>query len=494
MLQRIREWLTVALLFLLPLHALLVTVGTKLLVGPGHAPLTSFALWKEVVLAVIVLIALIEIFLGRTRRDPWSLDVIDWTILAGIVLAAVIALSPVSAAQSGGFLALLKLHLSASDKQFLMGFKYDFLPLCVFLVLRRVSWSEAFFRRATMGIVGVAALVAVYGLITWALPMSFFTALGYSDLHSLYVASGPLAPFQQVEGTMIRRLQSTMSGPNQLGLWLLIPFSMVLVQLVGREAGSGKREAVSIVILLLLLAALLFTFSRAAWIAAFVILCFVVLPPIIRRARTSVTMRMSLILGILAIIVIGNLGMVFAPKIFVRSQSFVGHLEKPKEALVTIAAHPFGLGLGTAGPASNLQSDTCVFLPLGSDYSWAKDRTDICVFVGGTRRIPAGKACNCPLLTENWYLQWGVEMGWAGLVLSVLLAFLVLRRLAGELKIAEAMQVKQLSIINYQLSIFLAFLGIALAGLFLHSFEDGAVAYTVWTLISAGLSYGNGKS
>ena len=60
MLQRSRERLVWILLGLLPLHALLVTVGTKLIAGPGQAPLAMLALWKEAVLGVILLIALVE--------------------------------------------------------------------------------------------------------------------------------------------------------------------------------------------------------------------------------------------------------------------------------------------------------------------------------------------------------------------------------------------------------------------------------------------------
>jgi hypothetical protein len=36
-------------------------------------------------------------------------------------------------------------------------------------------------------------------------------------------------------------------------------------------------------------------------------------------------------------------------------------------------------------------------------------------------------------------------------------------------------------------SLFLAFLGISIAGLFLHSWEDAAIAYALWLLIAAAL-------
>ena len=75
--QRLRELLTIVLLGLLPLHAFFVTVGTNVLAGPGHAPLTVLALWKEAVLGVILLIALIE----WLKKPRFSLDILDWIIL-----------------------------------------------------------------------------------------------------------------------------------------------------------------------------------------------------------------------------------------------------------------------------------------------------------------------------------------------------------------------------------------------------------------------------
>jgi hypothetical protein len=161
-----------------------------------------------------------------------------------------------------------------------------------------------------------------------------------------------------------------------------------------------------------------------------------------------------------------------APTVFIRNASLLGHLEKPLQAIDLIRRHPLGMGLGTAGPASNALSDTCVFLPQGSDYNWARSIQNLCVFVGGTRRHPAGRTCDCPVLTENWYLQLGVELGVFGLAFSLLLAIIVLRRFF------------TVAFRDPKMFVLLTFFGISVAGLFLHSFEDSAVAYTVWMLVA----------
>jgi hypothetical protein len=59
----------------------------------------------------------------------------------------------------------------------------------------------------------------------------------------------------------------------------------------------------------------------------------------------------------------------------------------------------------------------------------------------------------------------GVEMGVLGFVLFVMLTILILRKLPKGSPV------------------FLAFLGVSIAALFLHAWEDATVAYTVWILL-----------
>jgi hypothetical protein len=166
------------------------------------------------------------------------------------------------------------------------------------------------------------------------------------------------------------------------------------------------------------------------------------------------------------------------------------------EAISIMSDHPFGLGLGTAGPASNRGTDTCVHLLPQDDPAWAKPISNLCVFLGTVQVQPTDRACNCPLLTENWYLQWGVEMGWVGLLLSLVLAgivFVRLKRLATSDERLASLSSPTLPATRYPLpispfqlfafSIFLVFLGLSVAALFLHAWEDAAVAYTVWIIL-----------
>jgi hypothetical protein len=434
-LQRAREWLVLLLIAALPFHALLVTVGTKLILGPGHVPLPYLAVWKEVFLGIILFLCGLE-FLLSSRR-VLRLDTVDLLMLA-----------------------LLLLALAIPTSNFAYGFKYDLFPLVLFLILRRVPWSEEFQQRLSRLLLKVGAAVAAYGIVSFFLPQGFFTALGYSDLHSLYLPDSPLAPFQLLEEGGVRRIQGTMSGPNQLGMWLLIPFGTLIP-----AAAKGRAK---FFVTLVVIVALFLTFSRAAWIAAMAMLIVVFWGRIRGEAVQRYRLR-----GLLLMIVILSTAFILAPEIFLRTLSTREHFQRPLEAIEIIMKHPLGLGLGTAGPASNRVSDPCVYLPAGADASWAKDRMDLCVFVGEQQTQPTDRACQCPLLPENWYLQIGVELGLIGLVLFVALTVLVLLKLRAT---------------SYQLSAFLSFLGISTASLFLHAWEDSAVAYTMWLLLVVALS------
>ncbi len=473
MTQRLREWLSILLLVLLPWHALLITVATKLIQGPGQPPMAELAVWKEAILGIMLLLAVGEILLKNSKFEIRNskFDLLDGLILLIILLG-------------------IGVSLRASNfefRAFLLGIKYDFVPLIAFLVLRRVSWSEKFLRRAVMGLHISGGLVALYGLLTAFLPQGFFVALGYSDLHSLYVPGRPIAAFQLIGETMIRRVQSGMSGPNQLGLWLLLPLSLGLVswwERMKREDRNEKTEGRWSVVLLtalclLLSLVLVLTFSRSAWIAAAVIVSTFFIGVLPRRSLKKVVPAV----GLLAVTGLLTTWLV-APSIIARVTSSRGHIEKPLEAIALMREHPLGMGLGTAGPASNRLSEPCVFLQKGDDASWAQAHPDLCVYVGETQVQPLGETCDCPLLTENWYLQLGVEMGWMGLMLSVALTIMVLLKLRSAKGQGPSAKEGTASLILMN-GVFLEFLGVSIAGLFLHAWEDAAVAFTIWILVAA---------
>jgi hypothetical protein len=459
MLQRAREFLALLLIGLLPFHALVLTVITRVLRGPGHAPIASLAAWKEAVLAIILIVALIEMLQGGWRAAK-KIDWIDGLILGLLVLSLLVTAT---------------VH-PFSLTSFFYGFKYDFIALIAFLLLRRVPWSEDFRRFAVWLLLACGAIVAAYGIVTFFLPDRFFTWLGYSDQHSLYLPNQAIAAFQQISGSGIRRIQSTFSGPNQFGLWLLLPWAISLTlalrSFLARRGASPKIIAV----IALCAAAMFLSFSRSAWLAAFAVLLLVLLQSLPRRSFAM------LFLGLLGVgILVFALAVLWDPTVFFRLSSNRGHLERPLMAMHLMLEHPFGLGLGSAGPASNHLHEACVFLLPHDDPSWAKSTPSLCVFVGNTQVQPAGHACSCAFLAENWYLQIGVELGILGFALYLSLIVLLVGALRRAAAASSAMPI-------FSRAVLYAFIGVCIAGFFLHAWEDAAVAYAFWMLAGVVLS------
>lgn len=453
-LRTVRERLALILLALLPFHAFGVTVLTNLIDGPGRPPIAQMVLWKEGLLMLIVLIAMWELFLKRLRHRFWiDFDPIDGLVVLLVIVASLIGLR---------FDAFL-------STRFLYGFRYDlFLPLC-FLVLRRVQWSGSFKESVFRILLWAGVVVSVAGIVMLLLPVSALQALGYSDLHSLYQSAGPLAPFQLIGETGIRRMQSVMSGPNQLGLWLLLPYAVALSSLLQggvkhvRDLWALVRSRPWLTAAFFLLdLSIGLTFSRAAWVAAGVI----VLVCLWRSCTRGVFLRVVAAIACIGAVAVGVM-MAVSPGVLLRATSNSHHLERPLEALRLMRQHPLGLGLGTAGPATNRLSDTCVQLPEGSDASWAVEHPQLCVMVGKSQVQPLDRVCTCPVLPENWYLQIGVELGVLGMALYLALMGFLLKK----------------AWVSRPVS--LAFLGVLAANLVLHGFEDFGVSATLWVLLAA---------
>lgn len=503
----LRHTLVLLLIALLPFHALLVTVGTKLIVGPGNPPLPYLAIWKEILIAAIFVVGIMELSKKFTHRRGFQYTSIlkvnaeTWIILLLLLLSVLIGAT----------------HYSLLTTHYAYGFKYLFLPLLVFLLCKALPWDKDFLSEKIPGVLLlIGVFVSTYGILTFFLPQGFFTALGYSDAHSLYSPETSLSAFQQIAGTGIRRIQSTFAGPNQLGLWLLLPWSIGLIGVLKCVMPSSADRRLSIrasvrpakraysallevtqgcayrgIFIFCIGLALFLTFSRSAWIAAVII--FVVSVSLSLRG----SVRMNVLGGLFFTVIFGMIALLFtAPQLFYRGLGNEQHLSRAREGILVMLREPLGLGLGSAGPASNRVSDACVYFPDGADTTWARGRDDLCIFVGGEQvrpSLPRGelrpagqpliserelrpasqpfvseKVCECAFLPENWYLQVGVELGVLGFVLFITLILSVLRSLL---------------LTPYSLPIFLTFLGISIAALFLHAWEDSAVAYTVWGLV-----------
>lgn len=114
---------------------------------------------------------------------------------------------------------------------------------------------------------------------------------------------------------------------------------------------------------------------------------------------------------------------------------------------------PFGYGLGTAGPASQIHggSDILEFREASADF-----------------------------LPENWYLQILIEQGIFGFLCFIIILLLIGKQMWSRVRIQKD---------PYSIALFTAFVILLFMGCFTHVFEEAATSYVVFLLIGIYLSH-----
>lgn len=323
--------------------------------------------------------------------------------------------------------------------ELLFGVKTDLVMLVVFLIAQ-VASRESLIRIAERVLLITSALVAGFGVAQmFLLPRFFLTNIGY-DVSTV-------VPFQVISADSDTiRILSTLIGANQLGAFLILPIALVFARLLQRP------RYWHFLLLAVMGVAMVGTYSRSSWIGMLVALFVVAFALLPRKIFILAS------LGACGVLLISGLAVNYSiqhnsllQNIFLHASmdsddnpvsdpeagSNSQHASLVHQGLVLSLDHPLGLGLGTAGPASRYD---------GSG-----------------------------IITENYYLQLSIETGIAGLFLFLLLG-------AALLKALWSQQRKN----PLGASLFAAYIGVSVVGLFLHSWADSALALIFWAL--AGLS------
>lgn len=433
-LSKIRWWLLALLAAAAPFHAFLITWLKSAAGSEQGSWLFIITAWREILAALICLIALIEIIGRGERLKP---DLLDWLIIAYAALA----------------LLWLPFQLKTPD-QWLMGFRFDVMPFVFFAIIRRVRWEK--FNALLAVILSAGAVVILFGLAhALILPQDFLARFGYSMNQGLYQPDIAISGCQYLEHTdRVCRAISTFGGPTRYGTYLLLVAGLLLpmlwqkrktetkVALPRRGIAHSLRSCVAGALLALTLASIVLTFSRSIWIglAAMAVAGMFLLASHSQKYVKQIKIA-GIALAVLALIAASVFSWKFATdtqknyyqqffkSIFVRSTSTSEHVELAKIGIKTAISHPLGIGLGTVGPAS---------------VRFQK------------------------FLTENWYIQIADEMGVIGLALFLaILASISKKLLAG-----YGGGAREENIDWAEKGLFLSLLGIATAGLFTHSFEE----------------------
>ncbi len=446
--QKIRFVLLWTLLALAPFHAFFIT-WMKSLLGSGYF-VTLLSAWREGIVVLIGGLILLEVaplgrinFLASPRRLGLEykkihrkLDLLDFLILGY------------------GVLGLLWLPFQwKAPLPWLFGVRFDIFPFLLLLLVRHTSWQspDKLFKIALIS----GGITVIFGLLhALVLPQDFLMNFGYSNQQGPYQPQLAISGCQYLEHTSsVCRATSTFSSPMRFASYLLLLAGLVLPFLKGCAPWAHSASSLAAarpgwwIFFAAIFANIFLTYSRAAWIGSIV---FLVLAGgfFFRDAIIKHKKKVMSGLGILLILGLLGFGMLQqSPKYrdFVkiavwRNSSTSEHLQHLKESAKLLQEHPWGIGLGTAGPAS---------------LRFEK------------------------LVTENWYLQIAVEMGIPGLVLFLGILIALFYAL-----------LKSKSEISFGL--FCSLAGIGAAAMFLHFFEETSMILTLMAL--AGISTSHRQS
>lgn len=409
-------WL--ALILLLPFHAFISTWG-----GTSIGPLNLWKAWKEVLLAGLVLLVIIQAFLDpKMFKHFWGSWITKLIVVYGV------------------WHVIIALLIGNQGDALVFGLAINLRIVSMFLIGGVVAYYLKPTRDTlTKLILFPAGVVVGFGLLQiFLLPYDFLAHFGYID-------GVTIAPFNTIDQQIDQlRIMSTLRGPNPLGAYLILPLLIVVSKM--QEATSRKKQLLTAFCILLPAIIVLYgSHSRSAWLG------FVVASGLYVLLSVSKKWRLILVsVGIIAAS-LGSLGLYqirdtnFVQNVILHDNPEVGpeqtsnsdHTLAIKNALTDIKEELItGCAPGCAGPASFYDPD-------------------------GAK------------LSENYYLQIAQEVGVVGLGLFIAIDILV------------GVELFKRRSDSLALVLLTSLIGISVANLLLHVWADDTIAYVWWGLAGA---------
>jgi hypothetical protein len=243
-------------------HSFVLMVLLRL--GTPYILVRAFQGWKEILIALLTLIALTQIWRRWRIGQASPLLFTDWVAIGFAVIITVYFLLPESV-----------LHSGTSFGQRLVGFRVAALiPLIYFLARRLEPSGESELRTVLWLCLGAGAVVTLFGLFelffvptrTWLdwgvnLYTQFlgFTYNGPRGLPPNFFATLP-------DGTLLRRMVSTYIGPLGIAYTGLLLFPLGVV-VIDRQRPGRAAKRLAIAALTLVVIGLMFALTRLALLA-----------------------------------------------------------------------------------------------------------------------------------------------------------------------------------------------------------------------------------
>ncbi len=359
----------VAFLIYMPLHIFL-SQSLSLITGG----LEIWKVAKDVLLGVLTLFTICLIWAKQGRAPRW------FTALVGI-----------TAGYGGLHLLVWLLHPESYAQSALLSATYNVRLFCLAIVgagATLLTPQMFTFRSIRRLVIGVSSLVALLAVLQYWLPADTLSHLGYS------LDRGVRSDFFIDDNPGFPRVMSTLRDPNSLGAYLLVPLALLTGMVARlREIKTTWRRWLAVGILALHLMALYLTFSRSAWVAAFVAvgvtLWWQFSSQFVRILRKWWPVGVAVIVLLVA----------------------AGYWQRNNQVIDGILTH------STAAQLGDIDSN---------EYHWMYVTRGIAGIVDkplghgpGTAGLASIQNPHGGLLTENYYVQIGYEIGVMGLMLFI---------------------------------------------------------------------------
>lgn len=417
-------WLIFSLVVLIPFQAFFITYLRSIL-NLSDFGVFLISAWKEYVLICLISLALAKFL--KEKKLSFSLILADKIILGFFVLGILYFIF------FGGDLA-----------QKIAGLRYDTELFLFYFMARLFVFDKKKLSLITRSFIISGLAILTFGLLQiFLLPPSFLEFFGYSSGLAGYNQTGVLPTYELLNPALpgIYRVQSFLPGALQFSSYLLLLFFLVF----GLFVYSKKMKKYLSIMLVFLFIALVFTFTRSAWIGLSVAMLVSLFIIIRNKYYVVVSSFVVALVGYFSFRELSNNlkfqaiflhGMVRDNELF---GSTLGHLNSMKESFVLLLSNPLGLGLGVSGPASRYAEDA--------------------------------------LIPESWYLQIGSELGILGLIIFLAILIVVAKYLFDIFKKSKDLLYKSLG-----LGLLGALMAISVSSLFLHTWADTATVYPFWIL------------
>ncbi len=397
-----------------------ISVGLSTLFPDGGLVIKS---WKEILLGAALLLSVVVL----TTNKRW--DIVQDKLIAYIALFGALNLLTIPLFYTGFDATVAGLFINL---RFFLFFVLVYVALKLYPQLYRLFLTVFF---------GGALVVVTFAVLqVTVLPNDILKYLGYGESTIM-----PYLTVDQNEAYV--RINSTLRGPNPLGVYAVIVLTAVLAAWLRGPRRFTRRESILAGILAAgSVIALWASYSRSAALAAAAAVAIVVLVTYGRKIPKLIWIAVLAGTLVLAGSLVVLRDTTFVSQVILHEDphegnevnSNDGHAESLVDGARRMAMQPLGAGIGSTGSASLLSER--------------------------------------PLIIENHYLFVAHETGWIGFVLFIIINYVALKRLW--LRRSQWLA----------LAVFASGIGLAIASLFLPVWADDTVAIIWWGLAAIALA------